>query len=82
MDTNIDPPIEIINEEIILDNTNTNTKIIPTLTTYTPEYYQKIKEIHEYIKGLTYYMNLHIPMPCPKCNKILEYECIDCTEQK
>ena len=78
MDTN--PPIEIINEEIILDNTNT--KVIPTLTTYTPEYYQKIKEIHEYIKGLTYYMNLQMPTPCPKCNKILEYECLDCTEQK
>lgn len=76
MDTN--PLIEIINEEIILDNT----KDIPKMLACTPEYYQKIKEIHEYIKGLTYYMNLHMPMPCPKCNRILEYECINCTEQK
>ena len=78
MNSNAETPSEIINQEFILDNT----KGVPKLLTYTPEYYQKIKEIHEYIKGLTYYMNLQMPSPCSKCNRILEYECIDCNEQK
>ena len=78
MNSNRETTHEIINEENILDNT----KDIPKLLSCSPEYYQKIKEIHEYIKSLTYYMNLQMPTPCSKCNRILEYECIECIEQK
>lgn len=75
MNPNKELPSEIVNQEIILDNNKKN----PTMPNFTPEYYKKIKEISEYIQE---YMNLQMPTPCYKCHRILQYECIDCIEQK